>query len=218
MDAESPPVRARLGIGVGAGIVLVLLVLVIAVLVSALAPRGSSEVLTTNPNVGAGASTPEAIGENGDDLGGSTASPPIFVHVLGAVAKPGLYELRDGARVMDAVAAAGGYTAAADQSLLNLARMVDDGEQLYAPAVGEVPPAPVQGSAAAPADSSSNSVDINTADSAGLETLPGIGPETAKKIIAYRDEHGPFTSIDQLLEVPGIGEKTLDGLRDSAVV
>jgi competence protein ComEA len=220
MDAESPPVRARIGIGVGAGIVLVLVVLVIAVLVSALAPRGSSEVLAKNPKAGASES---AIVVTADEGSASTAPPVIFVHVLGAVLKPGLYELRDGARVMDAVAAAGGYTPAADQAQLNLARIVVDGEQLYAPAVGETPPAPVQGSseqgaAGTPGDPASNSVDLNTADSAALETLPRIGPETAKKIIAYRDEHGPFTSLDQLLEVPGIGQKTLDGLRDSAVV
>lgn len=218
MDAESPPVRARLGIGVGAGIVLVLVVLVIAVLVSALAPRGSSEVLATNQNARTALPGPAAPGDENGDVDGATEAPVIFVHVLGAVVKPGLYELRDGARVVDAVAAAGGYTAAADQAQLNLARVVADGEQLFAPAVGEVPPAPPPGSAAAPGDPASGSVDLNTADATALETLPRIGPETAKKIIAYRDEHGPFTSIDQLLEVPGIGQKTLDGLRESAVV
>jgi competence protein ComEA len=218
MDAESPPARARLGIGVGAGIVLVLVVLVIAVLVSALAPRGSSEVLATNPNAGTAMPDSDVLGGTGGDVDGSTEAPVIFVHVLGAVLKPGLYELRDGARVVDAVAAAGGYTSAADQAQLNLARTVVDGEQLYAPAVGEVPPAPPSGSAAAPGDTAPGSVDLNTADATALETLPRIGPETAKKIIAYRDEHGPFTSIDQLLEVPGIGQKTLDGLRESAVV
>ncbi|WP_374947719.1 ComEA family DNA-binding protein [Agreia sp.] len=217
MDAETPPARARLGIGVGAGIVLVLVVLVVAVLVSALAPRGSSEVLVTNPNAGTSESPPDVV-EHSPDANGSAGAPVIFVHVLGSVAKPGLYELRDGARVVDAVAAAGGYTAQADQAQLNLARLVSDGEQLYAPAVGEVPPVPVDGAVATPGDSSSSTVDLNTADSAALETLPRIGPETAKKIIDYRDEHGPFTSIDQLLEVPGIGQKTLDGLRESAVV
>lgn len=223
MDAESPPARARLGIGVGAAIVVVLIVLVVAVLVSALAPRGSSEVLATNPNAGTSDSgTDGVVVEDPDadspDADGSAGAPVIFVHVLGAVVHPGLYELRDGARIVDAIAAAGGYTASADPAQLNLARVVDDGEQLYAPAVGEVPPAPVAGSAAAPGDPSTTAVDLNTADSAALETLPRIGPETAKKIIDYRDAHGPFTSIDQLLEVPGIGQKTLDGLRDSASV
>ena len=219
MDAESPPpARARLGIGVGAGIVIVLAVLVVAVLVSALAPRGSSEVLVTNP----GGTTSDSISDSttapGPDADGQAAAPVIFVHVLGQVAKPGLYELREGARVVDAVAAAGGYTAEADQTQLNLARVVVDGEQLYAPAVGEVAPQPPEGAATGAGDSATAAVDLNTADAAALETLPRIGPETAKKIIDYRDEHGPFTSLDQLLEVPGIGQKTLDGLRDAAVV
>ena len=218
MDAESPPpARPRLGIGVGAGIVIVLAVLVVAVLVSALAPRGSSEILVTNPG-GTSGSTAGGTGDPSPDAGGQAGAPVIFVHVLGQVAKPGLYELREGARVVDAIAAAGGYTAEADQAQLNLARVVVDGEQLYAPAVGEVPPQPPEGAAADASGSGSTSVNLNTADSAALETLPRIGPETAKKIIDYRDEHGPFTSLDQLLEVPGIGQKTLDGLRDAAVV
>jgi len=219
MDAESPPpARARLGIGVGAGIVIVLAVLVVAVLVSALAPRGSSEVLVTNPGGTTSDSMSDSAGAPGSDADDSAAAPVIFVHVLGQVAKPGLYELREGARVVDAIAAAGGYTADADQAQLNLARVVVDGEQLYAPAVGEVAPQPPEGSAAGASGSAPGAVDLNTADEAALETLPRIGPETAKKIIDYRDEHGPFTSLDQLLEVPGIGQKTLDGLRDAAVV
>ncbi|KJC63436.1 competence protein ComEA [Agreia bicolorata] len=218
MDAESPPpARARLGIGVGAGIVIVLAVLVVAVLVSALAPRGSSEVLVTNPGAGQSSSPLDGVGESGGGAD-SAEAPAIYVHVLGSVARPGLYELREGARVVDAIAAAGGYTDVADPAQLNLARVVTDGEQVYAPAVGELPPMSASGGAAAPGESASGAVNLNTADSATLETLPRIGPETAKKIIAYRDEHGPFTSIDQLLEVPGIGQKTLDGLRDAASV
>jgi competence protein ComEA len=220
MDAETPPARARVGIGVGAAIVVVLCVLVVAVLVSALAPRGSSEVLQKNPNAGASEATPgRAVGE-GPDADGQAGASVIFVHVLGSVASPGLYELRDGARVVDAIAAAGGYTTEADPAQLNLARIVTDGEQLYAPAVGETPPQqPVGGASAASGDPSATAaVNLNTADAAALETLPQVGPETAKKIIAYRDENGPFTSIEQLLEVPGIGQKTLDGLRDAAVV
>jgi len=219
MDAESPPpARARLGIGAGAGIVIVLAVLVVAVLVSALAPRGSSEVLVTNPGANTSDSIPDSTGAPGVDDDGRASAPVIFVHVLGQVAKPGLYELREGARVVDAIAAAGGYTAEADQAQLNLARVVVDGEQLYAPAVGELVPQPAQGQAAASSGSAPAAVNLNTADAAALETLPRIGPETAKKIIDYRDDHGPFTSVDQLLEVPGIGQKTLDGLRDAAVV
>lgn len=219
MDADTPPARARIGIGVGAGIVLVLVVLVVAVLVSALAPRGTSEVVVPNPSAGTGGPLADGAVGQGPDADGSAGEPPIFVHVLGSVAVPGLYELRDGARVVDAIAAAGGYTAAADQTRLNLARLVDDGEQLYAPAVGETPPQPPAGTAAAASGGASSTlIDLNTADAGALEQLPRVGPETAKKIIAYRDEQGPFTSVDQLLEVPGIGQKTLDGLRDAATV
>ncbi|SMQ63653.1 ComEA family DNA-binding protein [Agreia sp. VKM Ac-1783] len=218
MDAgPQPPARARLSIGVGAGIVIVLAVLVVAVLVSALAPRGSSEVLVTNPDAAQSDSPLDEAGATAGD-GDARDAPVIYVHVLGSVARPGLYQLREGARIVDAIAAAGGYTDVADTAQLNLARVVTDGEQLYAPAVGEAPPLPATGGAAMPGDPASTTVNLNTADSAALETLPRIGPETAKKIIDYRDEHGPFTSIDQLLEVPGIGQKTLDGLRDAAVV
>jgi competence protein ComEA len=218
MDAgPQPTARARLSIGVGAGIVIVLAVLVVAVLVSALAPRGSSEVLVTNPDAAQSDSPLDEAGATAGDRD-ARGAPVIYVHVLGSVARPGLYQLREGARIVDAIAAAGGYTDVADTAQLNLARVVTDGEQLYAPAVGEAPPLPATGGAAAPGDPASNAVNLNTADSAALETLPRIGPETAKKIIDYRDEHGPFTSIDQLLEVPGIGQKTLDGLRDAAVV
>jgi competence protein ComEA len=221
MDAESPPpARARLGIGVGAGIVIVLAVLVVAVLVSALAPRGSSEVLVTNPGAAQSGSPLDGVGAAGepDDSGDSAEAPMIFVHVLGSVVRPGLYELREGARIVDAIAAAGGYTEAADPAQLNLARVVTDGEQLYAPAVGETPPMPASGVAAVPGGPASAAVNLNTADQAALETLPRVGPETAKKIIEYRDANGPFSSVDQLTEVPGIGQKTLDGLRDAAVV
>jgi competence protein ComEA len=218
MDAESPPpVRARLSIGVGAGIVIVLAVLVVAVLVSALAPRGSSEVLETNPGAVRSNSPLDGV-EGSGDPGDSDDAPVIFVHVLGAVLHPGLYELSDGARVVDAIAAAGGYTEVADPAQLNLARIVTDGEQLYAPAVGETPPMPASDGAVVPGDPASAAVNLNTADQAALETLPRIGPETAKKIIEYRDANGPFSSVDQLTEVPGIGQKTLDGLRDAAVV
>ena len=218
MDAgPPPPARARLSIGFGAGIIIVLAVLVVAVLVSALAPRGSSEVLVTDQGAEQSGSPFDGTGEPADGGGGADA-PVIYVHVLGSVARPGLYELREGARIVDAIAAAGGYTDAADPAQLNLARVVADGEQVYAPAIGEAPPPPPSGGAATSGDPGSSAVNLNTADSAALETLPRIGPETAKKILDYRDEHGPFTSIDQLLEVPGIGQKTLDGLRDAAVV
>ena len=213
MDAPSQaPARSRLSIGVGAAVVLVLIALVATVLVSAFAPRGDSRLIVPTDDPAAGVSTIAPGGETSAATGVGESSP-ILVHVLGAVAHPGLYELSEGARVIDAVAAAGGYTEAADQAQLNLARVVSDGEQLYAPSIGEAPP-PAASTEGGPAAETGALVDLNTADAAGLETLPRIGPETARKIIEYREASGPFTAVEQLLEVPGIGQKTLDGLRE----
>lgn len=144
----------------------------------------------------------------------SSAQPAaVYVHVFGAVAKPGLYRLADGARVVDVVAAAGGLQSDADTGAVNLARRLADGEQLYVPAVGETI---VDSPGTSPAGD--GRVNLNTADAAALETLPRIGPALAERILAWRDENGRFTSVEDLLAVPGIGEKMLEGLRDVVTV
>jgi competence protein ComEA len=150
------------------------------------------------------------------DEGGSDAATPAaqYVHVSGAVTAPGLYVLAAGARVVDAVAAAGGFAADADQSAVNLARPVADGEQLHVRAQGETPDA--GGGAAAPAGD--GRVNLNTADVAALDTLPRIGEAMAQRIIDWREQNGRFTSVEDLLAVPGIGEKMLEALRDLVVV
>lgn len=130
----------------------------------------------------------------------------ILVHVLGAVEHPGLYELRDGDRAVDAIAAAGGMTDAADQAQLNLARFIADAEQLYVPALGEVP-------ATAPSGAGGK-VNLNTADAATLDTLPRVGPAMADRIVAWREANGPFTAIEDLMNVTGIGDKTFEALKD----
>ena len=138
-----------------------------------------------------------------------TGPAQLLVHVAGAVARPGLYALAPGTRVADAVEAAGGAARKADLDLLNLAEPLVDGLKIEVPVRGAeaaTPPAPAEG--AAPAR-----VSLNTADQAALETIPGIGPVTAAAILAYRDEAGPFTSIEQLLEVSGIGPATLESVR-----
>ena len=178
----------------GAAVVVVIVALGCAVLFSAIAPRGSST--TVEPSAAAVSAAPVS---------------GIFVHILGAVNEPGLYELREGDRAVDAVAAAGGFTKDADQTGLNLARFVTDGEQIIVPVVGEVP-------AAAPGTDSSGKVNLNTADEATLETLPRIGPALAQRIIAWRDENGRFTAIDDLKSVTGIGDKTFEGLADLVTV
>jgi competence protein ComEA len=142
----------------------------------------------------------------------TTTAGSVVVHVAGAVVAPGVHELRAGARVVDAVAASGGLTADADAGAVNLAAEVVDGSQVYVPRVGEVPPpAPV---GAGSADPGAGPVDLNTADVALLETLPGVGPATAAAIVDHRERHGPFASVDGLLEVRGIGEAKLAALRD----
>lgn len=136
----------------------------------------------------------------------ATAEPAVvYVHVSGAVASPGLYRLGDGARLIDAVSAAGGLMDDADPAAVNLARKLTDGEQVHLPVVGEEP---------APSERADGRVNINTADAAALESLPRIGPALAERILAWRHENGPFTSIDDLLAVSGIGEKLLATLRE----
>ncbi|MGO2151402.1 MAG: helix-hairpin-helix domain-containing protein [Microbacterium gubbeenense] len=136
-----------------------------------------------------------------------------YVHVSGAVRHPGLYVVRPGARVIDAVSAAGGLADDADESAVNLARPVTDGEQLVVPAEGEAPAPSAPGGGSAP-----GLVSINTADAAALEDLPGIGPALAGRIIDWRDTEGPFGTVDDLLAVSGIGPKVLESLRDLVTV
>jgi competence protein ComEA len=171
-------------------IVLLLVALGIAVLVTALTGRNGSAPPVTAPTL---------ISVDGGEL---------YVHVLGAVLEPGLYELNEGARAVDAIAAAGGFAEGADETQLNLARLLVDGEQIVVPLMGE----------AAPAAASDGRVNLNTADQAQLETLPRVGPALAQRILAWRDENGRFSAVEDLLSITGIGDKTYDGLKDLVTV
>ncbi|BBX01752.1 hypothetical protein MMOR_26880 [Mycolicibacterium moriokaense] len=159
------------------------------------------------------------------------ADQPVVVSVVGLVGKPGLVTLDPGARIADALTAAGGPLDGADLVDLNMARRLADGEQIVvgiAPAPGEPTVmgssvSPGASPAASPAESpptsgtaaaSTESVDLNTATVEQLDTLPGIGPVTAAAIVAWRDANGRFTSVDQLGDVDGIGPARLDKLRD----
>jgi competence protein ComEA len=133
----------------------------------------------------------------------------VFVDVVGAVRRPGLYRVRTGARVADAVARAGGPTRKADLHLVNLAARVADGEQVVVPRRGA---AATPAGAGAPAFSS-GPVHLNSATLEQLDALPGVGPVTAQKIIDYRTQHGGFGSVDELDAVPGIGPARLADLR-----
>lgn len=150
---------------------------------------------------------------------------PIEVHVVGDVVRPGVYELPEGSRVKDAIDAAGGLLAAADVSSLNLAARLEDGEQLQVGtgSAGAAASSSASGNAAAPfsvistptpSGSSADLLDINTATVDELDQLPDIGPTVAQNIVNYREENGPFSTIEDIMNVPGIGPATFDGLKD----
>ncbi len=149
----------------------------------------------------------------------STIATEVVVHVAGAVAKPGVQRMKAGARVVDAVDAAGGASPEADLSRINLAAVLDDGQQVYVPKAGEAGGGAVAaaGGDGGSAGDAAGPVHLNTATAAELEALPGIGPSLAAVIVSYRSEHGPFGSVDDLLDVRGIGQAKLDALRDQAV-
>ena len=188
--------KARLRLRIGAVVVLVLVALGCAVLATALtAPPDAVELSRAKP------------GESGREF--SVGSPALFVHVTGAVARPGLFELAEGARVIDAIAAAGGFTETANRDELNLARLLTDGEQFAVPEVGEE---------SVDTAASDSRVNLNTADAAALDTLPRIGPAMAARILTWRESNGPFVTIDDLRNVAGIGDATFEGLRELITV
>lgn len=148
--------------------------------------------------------------------GSSTTSPErLLIHVAGEVKSPGIVILEPGARVIDAVEAAGGPTATADVHQLNLAAPLVDGLQVRVPAEGETIVSPF---GVVPDNVSTGPVDINAATPSQLETLPGIGPSLASAIVDWRQEHGPFATVEQLLDVPGIGPSKLESLADHVIV
>jgi competence protein ComEA len=145
----------------------------------------------------------------------------VVVDVAGRIRRPGIVTLPLGSRVADALEAAGGVRSDVELSTLNLARVLVDGEQLLVGVEAATPPTtsatpPV--AAPPPAGVPGALVDLNTATEADLDTLPGIGPVTAQAILDWRAEHGGFTSVDELLEVSGIGEVTLEELRPLVTV
>ncbi len=183
----------RLRLSIGAAVVLGLVVLSAAVGLGIM--RGQAQPVQTVP-----------LSETADE---ASVDGELYVHVLGQVAHPGLYMLELDARVVDALAAAGGTLDDADLQSVNLARPLSDGEQLIVPAAGTAgetggPTTPV----------GDGLIDLNNADQAALETLPRIGPALAQRIIEWRETNGRFQSVDDLLAVPGIGEKLLAGLAE----
>jgi competence protein ComEA len=189
-----------------------------------------------------GAEGPAGAVAGAENTGAMSApeTAAIFVDVCGAVRSPAVYELHGGSRVYEAIEAAGGLTDDADVTYMNRATALTDGDRVYVPTAEEVAsgePLPgsaglvgaasaassggqgvADGSAGAGGPSGSSLVNLNTADSAALQTLNGVGPATAQKILDYRDQHGPFAKIEDLKNVSGIGDKTFEKLKDGLCV
>lgn len=148
----------------------------------------------------------------------AAANLPVVVEVRGEVEAPGVYEVSPGARLQDAIAAAGGLTRDADLSTVNLARRLRDGESiviLARPAPGSTPTVPIAGAGdAGESEDPRVRININAATAEELEALPEVGDVTAARIIAYREQHGPFRAVDDLIHVQGISDRTIDAFRD----
>jgi len=171
----------------------------------------SSDSGKSSGGVSAAAQADESAVSSAEQGGAET----LFVHVTGAVENPGLVELAYGSRVADAIDAAGGVTGDADLDLVNLARKVSDGEQVHVYSLDEqvdaLSPGVQEGQQSVPA-APPGLVNVNVATQDELETLPGIGPSTAQKIIADREANGPFSTVQDLTRVSGIGEKKLESI------
>src|SRR3954447_6535962 len=155
----------------------------------------------------------------GPGAGAAGPSARVGVDVVGEVRRPGLYRLTDGSRIADAVARAGGATRKAELAQVNLAAPLADGEQVVVPArgAGAAPPAAAGSTAGGAPGAPVAPVQLSTATLEQLDSLPGVGPATAQKILDYRTKHGAFSSVDELDAVPGIGPKRLEQLRDLVV-
>lgn len=135
---------------------------------------------------------------------------PIYVHVAGAVREPGLYGLEDGERVDDAIRAAGGPLEDADLDAVNLAAKLKDGDKVVVPVPGTEDEEGAEGAG--------GKVNLNTADAAALEALPGIGPALSQRILAFREEQGGFGAVEDLMKVSGIGPRTFESLAELVAV
>lgn len=196
------------------------------------APVGSPGVVSTDSVIvsrvsstfgpSATASAPEPSGQAAPSTAGTAGKggPVVVVHVVGQVRRPGVYSLPAGRRVADALSAAGGATALANLGAINLARPLVDGEQVRVPRPGEtVTTVPVLASGSAPAATTADAlVNLNSADLTTLDGLPGVGPVLAQRILDWRTAHGSFTSVQELGEVSGIGEKILAQLAPKVTV
>ncbi len=191
----------------------------------------SSGSVDSGQSPSAGEGSPPSSGSGALDVSGDGAAAAVIqVYVCGAVVSPGVYTLPEGSRVYEAVAMAGGLLETAEPRALNQARLLSDGEQITVLTVEEAESGEgllPEGSEGASdggasfgetADSSGGKVNLNTADEAGLMTIPGIGESRAKAIIAYREKNGKFQSIEEIMEIDGIKEKMFEKIKDSITV
>lgn len=209
-----------------AGAALAVLLLVSGLAVWRWMPRGADDGLVAP----ADAPISRAVDASGgagvrrtNSVSSESSAGGVWIHIVGSVRHPGLYELNPGSRLQDAVKAAGGFLGNAAPAAVNLARKVADGEQLVIPTQDEaaraVAPRPASGAgsgatAGGGGASAGGPVDLNSATAEQLDVLPGIGPATATKIVADRETNGPFGSVEDLGRVSGIGAKKLDALKD----
>ncbi|GAB3585204.1 helix-hairpin-helix domain-containing protein [Calidifontibacter terrae] len=224
---EAHPARAAL---IGALLVVLVVAMVLGVRVwtsgRADQPVPLAKPVTTTSgaaeSASGGSAVPRATATSGGAAAAATApvaTGTVEVHVVGQVHHPGVVTLRSGARVVDAIKAAGGALPGADLDAVNLARVLGDGEQVRVPKPGESPvavaPGAVAGSSAGSTGAAGPSapINLNTADATALDALPGVGPVLAERIIQWRQTNGRFTSVDELGEVSGIGDKALERLR-----
>ena len=170
------------------------------------------------------APAPSSVAAPASPPGPSPATAPapgprtVVVSVVGRVARPGLVTLPEGARVADAVEAAGGLLPGADQAAVNIAAVLADGQQVAVGVPGAAGPAPGPGAPAGRSAGSGGPVDLNRAAAAELEALPGVGPVLAQRIVAHREQHGPFGAVEDLLDVAGIGPAVLDRVAGAVTV
>ena len=195
---ERPPGARghRWKVALGAGLGLVALIVVVAV--------GSHIFRSATPIPSVVVASQAEVEAEAENL--SVPTLTVVVHVVGAVESPGVIELPENSRIIDALAKAGGAREDAILSGINLARVLFDGEQIVVPSQADEP-------AAVSIDAPPGLVSLSRGTSAELETLPRVGPATAARIIAWREENGPFTSVDDVLAVSGIGPATLEGFR-----
>ena len=198
-----PAIARRTFVGLAAA--LVVLVVLVATTNQSQGQVSTSDWLSTGFGAPTAAAT-QASSTNAESQNGQPPSASVMVQVVGAVVQPGVYHLALGARVLDAIFAAGGFIPGADEASINLARPLNDGEQVSVQLQGDSAPGSAMGSKA-------QTVNLNQADAATLDSLPGIGPTLAQRIIDYRQANGGFRSFDDLGKVAGIGASLLQKLK-----